>query len=175
MAPSQPSDPIRALFEWVLRHDRGPVRASSSGRFPWPARKTGTNDARPAFSTVPHAVRQPLLADAAGFERSGPHQRHCQAKFAQPSLAFRANGDSQWAGRLRTSGTWPLRKATGTRKAARGCAATVGFGRANLLTPVASTWAVGTGKRQRSLGKELPRPLCRPDGLKSTRCPGMPS
>jgi hypothetical protein len=47
-------------------------------------------------------------------------------------------------------------EATGTRKEARGCAATVGIGQSESPTPVV-TEAVGTGKRQDSLGKELPR------------------
>jgi hypothetical protein len=50
-----------------------------------------------------------------------------------------------------------LREATGTCKAARGYAATVGFRRASCLAPVASTKAVGTDERQHSLGKEPPR------------------
>jgi hypothetical protein len=45
----------------------------------------------------------------------------------------------------------------------------------DLPTPVASTSAVGADKRQGSFRKDLPRPLCRPGGLKVTRLPGIPS
>jgi hypothetical protein len=51
-----------------------------------------------------------------------------------------------------------LRKAIGTHKKVRGCAATVGFKRTNSSTPAASTSAVGLGRRQSSSGKTFRDP-----------------
>jgi len=87
-----------------------------------------------------------------GFERSGRHEQICQAGFARPRLAIRANGDSQWAGR---SVSWRRRSRRAKRSAPanhpgnrcfvtrppsvqadRGCAATVGFQASELSTRV---------------------------------------